>query len=202
MPDEVIVVDDGSASSSVKDVCALHRGMRIRYIRNQNPGETNCCHGRNVALRAAAGDEVIWTDPEMLFFTDVVKQMALARERYPHNVLHEECCLQQPYHGADPEFWRYVPGLYVHMARRDWMLEVGGWDEALPGPWGWDDIDLHHRLEHASYVRKSLPELVVLHRWHEPRSGPAAENEAYFRAKEFPRDIVANAGREWGVCKG
>jgi len=47
------------------------------------------------------------------------------------------------------------------------LIEVNGWDEALPG-YGFDDTDLSHRLQNAGAVPISARvEAMVVHLWHE-----------------------------------
>jgi hypothetical protein len=85
--------------------------------------------------------------------------------------------------------------VYVHLYARDWLTRVGGWDEHFPGPWGWDDVDLHTRLDVCLGIGhpNAVPGSVVHHQYHPTRLHDGAEdNEAYFCAKEFPRDLVAN----------
>jgi glycosyltransferase involved in cell wall biosynthesis len=205
-PDEVVVVDDGTPDDSVGRVCdAATRWsplpLPVKYIRLENPGMTNCCYARNVGLRVCAYDEVITSEPELWFISDVIGQLKAARVQFPDKVVHEANAFHEPFEGAHLTDCDTVPGFYVNSFRREWLFEVGGWDEGFPGPWGFDDIDLYGRLSHAGHDRLGFPEIKVLHRWHESRIDGCPENEPYARAKEFPRDIVANKDHPWGQIR-
>lgn len=205
-PDEIIVVDDGTPDDSVGQVCDAPPRWRptplpLKYIRVNNPGMTNCCYARNVGLKACVYDEIVTSEPELWFVTDVIGQLKRARAEHPDEIVHEAQALHEPHEGAGVEHSDVVPGFYINSFRKEWLLEVGGWDESMPGPWGWDDIDLFGRLAHNGHHRLGITGVGVLHRWHESRIEPARENEEYARAKEFPRDMVANEGSDWGTIR-
>lgn len=209
VPDQIVLVDDGTPDDSVRaaaEWCLSFRPkpLPVTYVRNENPGMTNCCHARNVGLRECLHAEVITTEPELWFVTDVVAQLAEARAARPGDVLAASKC----YHAPDEactmnlDACDDVPAWpYVNAWRRSWLEEVGGWDEDLPGPWGWDDIDLLGRVKHNGHPQRMVPGVEVHHQWHKSRIEPAVENEAHARAKIFPRDLVANAGRQRGRIK-
>ena len=198
-PDEIIVIDDGSYTRGVRQAVEnAPSHLNIEYVYNNRPGSQNPCQPRNVALKMAQGDEILVTEPEILFVTDVVAQLLNARTLYPDGLLHESWCFHEPRSGVSLEDCDRVPGFYAHLIRKDWLMEVGGWDEAMPGAWGWDDILLYGRLSYNGHQRVGLEGILLRHQWHESRVEPAVENEAYARSREYPRDLVANAGQEWG----
>jgi len=131
-PDEVIVVDDGSTDDT-RDVCER---FGATYIPTGRTGEASCSHARNIGLRAASGDEVIVTDPEVMFITDVVAAMREARASDPDSILHPAAARKEcRYAGSErSEGWFYLVCL-----RRSWVLDVGGWDESFPEAWGWEE---------------------------------------------------------------
>lgn len=207
-PDEIILVDDGTPDDSVhrvaKEMCRLvPLPLPIKYVYNNNPGMTNCCHARNVALKMAAYDEILTTEPECWYVTDVVAQLLDARAEHPDDILSAYRCYHAPDITAtlNLDVCDTVPAWpYLNLWRKEWLLDVGGWDEQLPGPWGWDDSDLYNRLLYSeqSIAQHFVLGVTVHHQWHPSRIEPAAANEAHVRAKEFPRDLVANVGRRWG----
>ena len=76
-PDEVLVVDDGSGPE-VKDVCDLvqqQTGMPIGWIYNNNPVWDIASIPKNIGLKNATNDLLIFSEPETIFITDVVAQM-------------------------------------------------------------------------------------------------------------------------------
>lgn len=197
LPDQIIVVDDGSYTRGVHGAVE-NSGLPIEYVYNNNPGDTNPCLARNIALLRAECDEILVSEPELLFLSDVVAQFKVEREAHPDWVLCEPFCYHEPRENATLDECNEVPGFYVNMFKRQWLLDVGGWDEDLPGPWGWDDVELYKRLELIGHQRVPVWSTRVRHQWHPSRIEPAVENETYVRAKEFPRDIVANRDRELG----
>jgi glycosyltransferase involved in cell wall biosynthesis len=166
VPDEVIVVDDGGTD----DTEAVCKEFGARYARTDRPSGVPS-RARNVGLALATHDLILTTDPEVIFETDLIAQYL---RLVPTDVI-------------------LCTGFYVHLYHRDWLLEVGGWDESFPEPWGWEDCDLHARLDYLGHPENEVPDTRVTHQWHEPRSGPSPLNEEHCRSKVFPRDLVANA---------
>lgn len=200
-PDEIVLVDDGSETRHVHGAAEnfMRQFMPIKYVYNHRPGGfQNPCQPRNAALKMAAYDEILVTEPELMFMTDVVAQMVAAREQYPDAILSEAFAYHEPSENVTLDQCNIVPGFYSHLIKKQWIMDVGGWDEDIPGPWGHDDTDLYGRLERVGHSIALLPEVRVRHQWHPSRIEPAVENETYLRSKEFPRDIVANQGRKWG----
>ena len=204
-PDEIIVVDDGSVTRTVHGACEnAPSHLNVKYLFNNRPpldakGHSPC-QPRNVALLAASGDEILTTEPELLFMTDVVAQLLWARESEPDGVLHESWAYHEPRAGCSLEQCDRVPGFYAHLIKREWLMEVGGYDEAMPGSWGYDDVQTYGRLEYNGHSRIGIEGVHVRHMWHESRidNVPADLNQAYCEAQEMPRDLIANKGVEWG----
>ena len=144
LPDEIIVVDDGG-DDGCEQVCAAFEPMPIRYVWNNNPGMDNCCLARNIGLRMASCENVLTSEPEVWFVSDVVAQMREARLEHPNLVLQAGWCAHAPNEAATLNFDEcdMVPSWpYINLFRREWLFEVGGWDEAIPEDWAWDDSDL------------------------------------------------------------
>jgi glycosyltransferase involved in cell wall biosynthesis len=87
IPDEVMIVDDGGTDDT-KGVCDDFSGrLPIRYIYNNNPEWTICSMARNIGVKNCIGDIIITSEPELLFVTDIVKQMVENHDRYPNQVI-------------------------------------------------------------------------------------------------------------------
>lgn len=200
-PDQLIVVDDGGDDDCERMCESGARMYPIDYVYTDNPGETNCCHARNVGLRHAKYDEILVCEPEILFLTDVIDVFSQRRQRFPGEILHGYTH-HQPNKGADLAACRVIDKPpYYYMLQRAWLEEIGGWDEGFPGPWAWDDIDLFSRLQRMGHDFECCEAAEAVHQWHPSRIEPAVENEQYFRSKKLPRDLVANQGIEWGTVK-
>ena len=77
-PDEVVIVDDGTYRiNEVPDMLETIDWLKgkVVYVRNENPNWDSCSIPKNIGLKTAKGDVLIYTEPENLFLTDVVKQV-------------------------------------------------------------------------------------------------------------------------------
>ena len=220
IPDEILVIDDGSVDET-EGVCRWARDeldLPIEHVYNHRPYEAMCSQAKNVAVQHTNADVMIFSEPEMLFDTDVVAQLISQHEidmqwgtRRLLNVgtIHHEqapgsvcsCGCGGRYHTTMN--WQ---ALWVALIRREWLLDVGGWDEHFPSPWGVDDVDLGTRLRIYHVGQHNVMEAEATHQWHPPRNaGHQGPNWRYFEEKDFngkeslehPR-LRANAGEDWG----
>lgn len=241
--DEYLIVDDGSSDNTKEVVDSFIDKLPVKYIYNHNPNWSICSMARNIGVKNAIGDIIITTEPELIWVTDVVKQMLEEREKHPQEVIsagvvyHAQANAQfNPGFTTDPvsalkseivqeyqiEPRPYHPGGYVrtlnHQAtftalyERSWIEMVGGWDEAFPGQWGFDDIDLCTRLRIKGINQHICSKMEVLHQWHQhlpPHiQGPGMfANEKHMQDKHLNDNdldnlnLVANRDKEWGVVK-
>lgn len=76
LPDEIIIVDDGTHNQhEVPDMLKkldFIKG-RIKYIRHNNLEWDSCSIPKNIGLKNATGNILIYTEPENIFIEDVVK---------------------------------------------------------------------------------------------------------------------------------
>ena len=193
-------MDDGSADDTEAVCVSFADRLPIRYVFNNRPSVENCCQARNCALRLVSYDDLIVSEPELLFDTDVIAQFVQARQENPDSVLCAEYCWGERYEGADE--YDLLPGGYVNCYRREWLMSIQGWDEALPAPTGYDDNDIYARLVFAGHPQVKWPGVIATHQWHydnTPEQVTDNENRLIVEAKVFPQDLVANQNREWGV---
>lgn len=212
VPEDILVVDDGTEDDSVKQVVrTFETNLPIRYVYHHNPGVTLCCEARNVGLRLMSSPLLITCEPEVMFVTDVVRQMAQLHLTMPKEVLTAGTVYAAPKAGVydlrQSEKRVGWVATYCALYARSWLMAVNGWDEQFPGSWGWDDTDLITRLGLLGIGQARRPEIEVFHQWHKPNQADQSENEQHFRAKTFHQDMndktdmQANKEKEWGVLR-
>lgn len=99
---------------------------------------------------------------------------------------------------------------FIASYEKDWLMELGGWDEDFPGCWGFDDIDLATRLRVNGINQHICSKLEAIHQWHPHPPGDIWSkdshlNDLYFTNKRIIDNnspyLIANKGHEWGVLK-
>ena len=205
LPDEVLIVDDGGDDGCEDVVCDFRGHLSITYVYTHNPGDSQCCHSRNVGIKTTKCDLIITSEPELKFETDVIAQMLDWHKREPTKVISAGTIHTEGEDLSRTETLKGWVAPFTALYDRQWLVDIGGWDEfGWPDPWGWDDVDLLTRLRIAGHGQVIANEIEVLHQWHLSRACDQTANEAYFRSKGFDDDLsqlVANQGREWGIAK-
>lgn len=80
LPDELVIVDDGSIDDTAKVAdkliqYALDRGVKSQYIYLDYPQPRISCIPRNVGWKAAGGDIIVFTESECLHVGETIKQI-------------------------------------------------------------------------------------------------------------------------------
>ncbi len=172
LPDEVVLVDDGSTDATPSIVQSYaERFPIVRLIQNSNQGPAA---SRNVAWRAAKADVVIFTDgdcvPERDWIEKLVKRFGppeVAAVAGTYRTLNTQNKLAR-FVGHEIA-WRYrdVPaqvdahGAYNLAIRKDVLEELGGFDESYKAPSG-EDWDLTYRIS-RKYKILFAPDAIVAH---------------------------------------
>jgi len=187
VPREIVVIDQSTQPNAEVAGLGDVRGCVVRYVHSVTAGVSRA---RNVALRAATSEVVVFLDDDMFVEPGWLDALLRAMPDGDAHAVATGRVLPGPPErpGAavpaaavvtrtTPEIWRgpqttdVVPGANVAMYR-DVVLGVGGYDERLgPGERfaAAEDNDLGHRLLTAGCVVRFVPESVVVHRaWREP----------------------------------
>lgn len=137
---EIIVVDDGSSDSSVATVEAANLGVTV--IRLPNRG---ACAARNIGLKAAKGDFVLFLDADDYLEGPFLEELAALAE--DQDLVVGSHIIEEENHERHPRrAWSNVGDINALMSeyllnflqtaaflwRRQFVLDNGGWDEALP----------------------------------------------------------------------
>lgn len=92
LPNELVIVDDGSTdnTAAVADKLiqyALERGVKSQYIYLDHPEPRISCYPRNVGIKAATGDIIVFTEPEALHVGNTIAQLVGRMAEYPDNTV-------------------------------------------------------------------------------------------------------------------
>lgn len=175
VPDEIIVVDDGSRDGS--DGAARALGARVLGIAD---GPRGPAYARNRGAELATGDVLVFVDADVALHADALARMASVFAEHP-----EVAALFGSYDDAPP-----APGLasryknlqhhFVHQhgerdagtfwagcgaVRAEVFRAVGGFDESYREP-SIEDIELGLRLKQAGHRIRLCPEVQAAHLKH------------------------------------
>ncbi len=206
LPDEILVVDDGgdNPQDDCEGTCRrVVIDCPVRYLRTNNPGQQMCSHARNVGIKTLTTDLVLTCEPEMYFRSDIVAQFLAKHEERPDDCLNAGTIIHKHNDGPDTTTVNWH-ATWVSMYGRQWLLDIGGWDEQFPDPWGWEDTDLVTRLVASGHGTTIMTECEAVHQWHPEQHHRQDRNEAHFKAKMDEArcmQVIANVGNDWGVVK-
>jgi len=204
---EVVVVDDGSTDETRRllgEFAAGHRCVRVV----DTGGRLGVSGARNVGVRAAAGDRLLFTDHDDLVGDGWLAAMDKAFDDGAEFVVgtlefnrlnaHLEAVADRPVE-TGPMRTRWLPfahGRACGMSRAAFDA-VGGWDEDFR--FGCDDVAMSWRLQMAGQAIKPVPDAVVHVRLRPGLRALASQRYRYglsgpmlyrrFRAEGMPRAL-------------
>lgn len=244
LADQYLIIDDGSSDNTKDIVSSYNDKLPIKYIYNNNPVWSICSFARNIGIKNAIGDIIITSEPELLFVTDIVKQMLQEHTMYPNELVSagtvyhaQEKAVFNPgfltdpvtalkgeivqdyqiqprsYHPAGYCKTKNMQATFTALYEKEWLMKLGGWDEAFPGSYGFDDIELATRLRLSGINQHICAKMEVIHQFH-PHLPPhiqgpmVAANDEYMKSKRLDtvtdrtdEKLIANKGKEWGIIQ-
>lgn len=86
LPDEIVVIDDGSQDNT-RDVVESFNNPIIKYTYIDFPAPRISCIPRNIGIKKAKGDILIFTEPEALQVGDTIRELLHEMEKHPDNTI-------------------------------------------------------------------------------------------------------------------
>jgi glycosyltransferase involved in cell wall biosynthesis len=187
-PQEIIFVDDGSTDDSA--TIAATFSPRVKVIRQANRGESAA---RNVGLRAATGDYVLFLDVDDLLAPEAIQHLERAVLRDPGTVavMGLVSFTEAPDSPLDthiPHFTSFFPQIvqtnfgppHCWFTPRELALSVGGFRETLVNS---EDWDFWGRIALTGARLVSVPYVGALYRRHPQSQVATTPKPAIFKGR-------------------
>ncbi|HHV93739.1 MAG TPA: glycosyltransferase [Firmicutes bacterium] len=161
---EVVVVDDGSTDGTKEMIDSLELPYHLVYERQERKGPASA---RNLAINLAKGEIMIFIDSDILVVPEFIGAH-LAAHKEPNviavgPVVHTDN-LDNPYSTpfklTDISRAFFATG-NASVAKRH-LLDAGLFDEAF-NQYGWEDLELGHRLRKLGLRKVTVPQAVGYH---------------------------------------
>lgn len=197
IPDEVLIVDDGSSDNCEQTVRDFENRLPVRYIYNHNPDWSICSMARNIGIKNTDCDIIITSEPEILFCTDVIAQMKQRHLEIPEKVISagtiyhmgEQATLHHrmvedpldrfQYEAVNETTHNTNPAISTGYVKiQGWTapftaLYRRDWLMSINGwdetfiKWGYDDTDLLTRLSFSGVLQHIDTDIQCIHQWHQ-----------------------------------
>lgn len=183
LPFEVVVALDGGCAESAQMMSDTQWPFMLRYLSQPQRGATSA---RNLALRAASGTIVVVLDDDVIPTPSLLATHVSRHDQAtptlvigtfkrspesPEPITQSACdwshlhprLLQEA--GMDQTKLASLVADGNLSAPRTALLAIGGWDEAIGGVGGSDDLDLARRWLAAGYLLQPEPPAIGEHYW-------------------------------------
>jgi glycosyltransferase involved in cell wall biosynthesis len=162
---EVVLVDDGSTDGMGDMVRSMRAPCKVRYIYTEHVG---IAKARNMAINQAEGEVLLFIDD------DTFPEPNLLKEHWASHQPDDKLVIMGWVNHIDRLQENYKPKFKAAdistsffwtsnvSVRREHLIEAGLFDEDFT-EYGWEDLELGHRLRNMGLVRKFNPKAIVFH---------------------------------------
>ena len=150
IPDEIIVVNDGGSDELEKMVEEIpDKKCSLIYAKIEQDILWNQCGARNLGIYLSTGDLIALEDNDHIPSKDFYKQAEeLINNGYDRVVGKKRWVV--PYEDALKQNWNVIgsrgKAVVISFCRREFLLDIKGFDENFVGNYGWDVPDFNHRM--------------------------------------------------------
>lgn len=224
---ELLVINDGPEKADGKQEAQIvqaaeAKGATVRTIHTGNERPRNGGFARNIGIRETDADVVVQVEPEIRHLGDTINAARLCIATSDDDVFacpSAHAFLKYGETEPTPDEWTYAivcpcdcPGGFdsvraiFHRAfgiKRSLMLGIGGYDEDN-AEWGDEDNDLFGRLIDSGIRPVGVPEIIILHQWHETSycmgldPNLVQERARHNIALRAAGVLIRNSGKPWG----
>lgn len=173
---EVVVVDDGSSDGTVDWLRSQSQDLpHVRLLEQNHQGPAAA---RNLGVKAAQGDTIIFIDSDLVVLTEFLQFHALGLTRAQAKTGHDRyftygrvintCNFEDP--TAEPfKVTDYSRAFFAtgNVAIAKHWLETAGLFDTQFTLYGWEDLELGVRLKNLGLELVKVPDAVGYH-WHPP----------------------------------
>lgn len=226
-PEHVKIINDGGSTDleiAAHEMKAAYPELSLEYVYRDKGHKqwSNPAVPHNWGVRTSKTDYVLIIDPEVMFVNDVIPPLIAGIQSDPLSSWSAGICYQvetefMPVAGnlspeqivthpaVTPDVTKktiVVQGGPAHCCRawdRLRYIEMGGKDERYLS-WGYEDLDMAHRLIRKGGMDKATSDAVVIHLGHGypgPLFRPRHLNQQLWQFHS-PEDGIANKGIPWG----
>ncbi len=199
----LVIMDEDSQQAEVLELIQTYPFINWKVIVNHQPHIwRNPTKAINVGIKHATKQYVMVCSPESEFLTDAIYLLRSTLENYPHHFAVGTVAFSF-YGSAVEERQLHFISYGSIMAKKNDIIDIGGYDESL-SRWGGDDDNIRARLEQYGINKMILPEVKLVHREDknreektrgEKRMGIPVQEEIEIY---YPNRCLSNA-EVWGV---
>ena len=163
---EIVLIDDGSTDETDKMVASLDPPCRLKYVRNNK--RLGVPKSRNRGIRLARGEYIICVDSDIIVVPEFVQEHLKYHQLYRDGIVNGELI----YISSLEQVGKKRKGVWdisfssfntanVSVKKKH-VDKVGGFDVVLLA-YGWQDVELGHRLKKIGLKNRKNPEALGYH---------------------------------------